>query len=175
MLLKKKNFFFLGLYAFLIFPVVLFTIIGFYFVFKSESKPNIKIPSISKDYYTYRNLIRKYKEVKENLKTKEKLMLKTTSLYNPFIVKKPSETNVSKVNLVLNTSKKYREKHFYIKMVFKLNEKESFCVINDKIYRNGDKVFKDLKIHKIGEYYVEFVRGSQRFKIGVGSSFIYKY
>jgi len=176
MLLKKKNLFFLGVYTFLIFPVVLFTIIGFYVVFKNENKLNIEIPSISKDYYTYRELVRKYKEVKKTLKTKEEPLLKTVFLYNPFVEKKPSETNVSKPQKVLHTPKKYREKHFYIKMVFKLDEKgENFCVINDKIYKNGDKVFKDLKIEKIGEYYVEFVRGTQRFKIEVGSSFIYKY
>ncbi len=134
---------------------VIFLLIAVYYSWKKiffPVKNEIRIPD---EHRNFLEALRKYK----SLPKKESSYFAFTN--NPFYEEK------SKVN-----EKEIQE---ILKLTSVIKEQKKFCIINGKLYREGDKIGR-IKISKIGDYYVELLLPKgKKVKLEVGAAFTYSY
>ncbi len=86
---------------------------------------------------------------------------------NPFVEPLPKTQNLSKDKL--------HRKEVVIKLSTIISHDQKICIINQKRYKEGDKIGQ-IKIEKIGDYYVDLrLPNKKKVRLEVGSTYILVY
>ncbi len=161
----------LRLWAFLLLPAVLFFCLGAYFLAKSQENSLKVYFQLPERYSALRALVMDYKQIQLKLEQNYKKPLHKKLKTNPFF--SPALTASARASFSKIPS---FQKEFRLEMVLKFESSgKGFCVINDKLYEEGDKLFQNLKIKKIGDYYVELKAGKRVVRLKVGDTYLYTF
>ncbi len=159
------------IWGFLVLPAMLFLITGVYILVKSQKNSFKVYLHLPERYSALRTFVTEYKQVQLQLKQNKNRVLPDRLKNNPFFyppLPSSSGKSFSKIPAF--------QKKFHLEMVFKFeNTEKEFCVINDKLYKEGDEVFQGLKIKKIGDYYVELEAGKKVVRLKVGDTYLYTF
>ncbi len=145
-------------------------VVIFYVLFQSFENPQTKPFSISyqKNIIMIAQELKKLEKQKKEVKNLKIFRLKR----NPFMYATQIKSETPKPVVLGNKAKKKKTYTLHLSMVFKSEDrKNSFCIINGKVYKEGNKIFKKLKIQRIGDYYVVLEMGKKKVFLEVGKSF----
>ncbi len=155
----KKNLF-LQFFLILWVPVLIWSGFCFYYPWKKINYPMESEPSIPEEYKQILSTLNTYEKLKR-LPEIGRVELRTNPFFSPPLLGQGNGTfsGASSFSLTLTSI---------------LNLDKRVCLINNKLYREGDRLENNIKILKIGEYYVDLLLPKgKRVRLELGATFIF--